>query len=134
VDKFLSDKASGNANLWTAQVGECIYGRYPKCSENGLGKRVQVRISRLSCTSPKKGFYFQVLDAQVIETGFPNTVIAVWKTEKFGLVENWIWPICLFNKGNQLESTQTHDYRTFYNDVSIFLEANAGKNIQRAWF
>jgi hypothetical protein len=124
-EEFLTDKASGIARRWTADVGRCggFTFNYPECFANGQGKKVQVRpYSPFCCRLFKEQVtvsILQVLDVQKIDTGFSEKHIGVWKIEKVDLVENWIWPICLFNKGNKLDSVQTHNYRTYEFMVSI---------------
>jgi hypothetical protein len=53
VEQFSDDKALGNSNLWTADVGECTRNNVfnPECLENGRGNRVQVRTSQISGVS-----------------------------------------------------------------------------------
>jgi hypothetical protein len=62
-------------------------------------------------------FYVQVLDAQKMETGLRDFKISLWIIETVELVENRVWPICLFHKGNHLD---TSIYETYSEAVSIF--------------
>jgi hypothetical protein len=123
-DDFFVSKNSGNVAMWAADVGLCVNDYNPKCEENGRGKRVQVRISPLSGGSENPGNFFilQVLDIQGIKVGFPPYYMPVGTIERLDLKQNFIWPICLFNKGNHLiDSEQTIDYQAYKIGASIFL-------------
>jgi hypothetical protein len=119
--------------LWTVAMDECpMYHSYAECLKKGQGTQVQVRISSFTGVALKScRFIFQVLDVQRVETGFPNRKITVWKMEKVDLVENRIWPICLFNKGNHFDSEHALNYTLYA--VSIFLEAKKHFHICKLW-
>jgi hypothetical protein len=64
-----------------------------------------------------KTFNFQIFDALDIKNGLLHN-ITVWKIEKVNLVENWLWPICLFNNGNLLTNAQLRNYQVYGWNVS----------------
>jgi len=60
----------------------------------------------------------------VTELQIPNPLkILLWSIEKVALVENRIWPLCLFNKNNQFQQEQ--NYQIHHQFVSV---ANLKRN------
>jgi len=55
----------------------------------------------------------------VTELEIPNTdTIRLWSIEKVALVENRIWPICLFNKNNQFQHEQNYQIHHIFVSVA----------------
>jgi hypothetical protein len=86
-------------------------------------KMVEERLLRFVDVCPNQGFWtlkfkkfelfaFQVVDLLEIKTGFPGRfgTLKLWIIERVELKENWIWPICLFNEGNEFDFAQTQNY------------------------
>jgi hypothetical protein len=59
----------------------------------------------------------QVMDAEALPNSVQEQEITAWRIEKVSLQENWVWPICLYNKGDELDSAQTQKY--FLNTLSV---------------
>jgi len=67
-------------------------------------------------------FNFQVQAVNKLE--IPNSFgFHLWKIQRANLAENWIWPICLFNKNNQ-QDFQTNKKYEIHHYVSFLQQFN----------
>jgi hypothetical protein len=46
----------------------------------------------------------------VMKTGFSGRDVSVFKIEPVVLQKEWLWPICLFNRGNDLDFPQSLNF------------------------
>jgi hypothetical protein len=78
---------------------------------------------------------FQVVDLLEIKTGFPYYgTLKLWRIERVKLKENWIWPICLFNEGNDFAQTQNYEMNDWRVSVMRSSEIRMTKLLKQKCF
>jgi len=91
-----------------AYLGSCNDRSVDKCTQNGKGKVSQVTIifefTDLARINLKIG-YWQVFAVDVFPIG---AGVTLWKIESVAFVPNWISPLCIFNKDNQIRPGQNY--------------------------